>query len=138
MVSLILFIGMASIFDLKNRCIPNLLLLGFSIIFSLELILFREFHELFQIFVGVLITLIVLCPLFLFRQLGSGDIKFLMVLGLKLSLKMTLMSFVLGLYLSFIPALFWLIHGKRKNVNRKKIPMIPFMSLGLVILHLGR
>ena len=116
-IIMMLFLAMASYYDLRYDRIPNRLL----IVFGLFVVLFNLIVYTLKVpgmlidtvgaiesLTGLLIPLIVLLPLWLIKAIGAGDIKLLMVMGLSLGTEIILIGFY-SFIVSALIGLFYLV-----------------------------
>lgn len=85
--------------DLRHRRIPNVLSLGGWVVGGLHLIIAGHSPlgaSASSAWLAAGLALLVTLPGYLMRQLGAGDVKFLVALGLLTSWPLTLNSFAIG------------------------------------------
>lgn len=147
--------------DFRHRRIPNSLSLGAWVFGVLHLVILGKSFlgasptsSLLAAGFAVLVTL----PGYLMRQLGAGDVKFLVALGLLSSWPLTLNCFAIGALLGAATALagshrlallMWLPHALRRPGSRieqwglaappkRHVPFGTCLTLGLLLaLYLG-
>lgn len=80
MATLLGVLSIAAFKDLRERRIPNrLILIGFAAAFVIAFLM--GFEAVLSAFIGVLSALFVFFPVYLWGALGAGDVKLLMVVG---------------------------------------------------------
>lgn len=78
------------------------------------------------------LVIMILLPLFIVKSLGAGDVKFISVIAIYLSIEKVLQIFITGIFLSLIPLTHTIITKQRmKNI---RIPMAPcFTAAALLV-----
>lgn len=128
----------AAIYDLRKRIVPNLLLLGMlaawvmwagaAALTDWDTALLYILRALAG---GAILGLSALLVYFLSRRgLGGGDVKFLAVSGLYLTVGPGLMAIFLGTVLSALTALVLML--LRKIGTKDAIPLVPFLYIGIL------
>lgn len=120
-----LYLFLASIFDVKTRKIPLILIIIFSII---EIIYFTNFHFVLGLIPGFLMIIIsrITC-----NSIGYGDSFLILSLGFSLSIYTVFQLLLLGLFFSSIIGCLLLL----KNKNKKyKLPFLPFLFIAWLTL----
>lgn len=101
--------GLAVIWDIRTRKIPNLLLIGgLAIGWCIQIIEYGR-EGMLQFLGGSLIPLFLLAVLFYFRMLGAGDIKLFSVIGGFLGINSIIPCIAVSFLLGAILSLFLLI-----------------------------
>ena len=132
------FAGIATVFDIKKRQIPNKLILcmfGTWLIIlcvMLSIDISRAVMILIDSGLGLLIGGGIFMSVYLISKngLGGGDVKFMAAAGLFLGLGSTLTSILLGSTLAAITGIALIIF---KKITRKdKMPLAPFLLIGIL------
>lgn len=139
MYVVLLIIGyIAAIFDIRERRIPNKVVLALFVCWVIviipQLILHRETAIQLSIYggLGFLINGVLLLLVYYIsrKALGGGDVKFMTVAGLYLGPPILTAM----LYGSVLAAVVSIILIFAKKINRKdSIPLIPFLYVGTVV-----
>jgi len=119
--------------DIHTRKIPNEYLLYAAILgITFQHTKFDK-EELLKDILNFTIIIFILFPLYIFRVLGAGDIKFTAVWGMKIGITQAFRGFVIGLYVgSAIGLVAWAVSKKLKN----KIPFSPAILIGMMAVSL--
>lgn len=135
---LLLFGYIASIIDIKSKCVPNQLVIGMILTWFFILMWRLFFDENVLVFLkDAVLGFIIGGGLFLFvyvisrRGLGGGDVKFMAAVGLYTGFAETLSVMLYGTMLAALAGIILLL---LKKISRKDaIPLIPFLYLGILI-----
>ena len=73
-ITVIIYLMLCVICDIRTYKIPNFIHLFFLLV-RLLMILFEGIYAIAPAFIGILLPLVVLFPLFVIRAIGAGDIK---------------------------------------------------------------
>lgn len=124
-----------SIMDYSIQKIKNNFIIQILILAIIKLILVEKGQILPNIigFFSVSIVLLLLA-IIVPGSIGGGDIKLLAVSGLYLGNLKIIVAFCLGMLLAGLYIVF--INIKNRNRNLKKIPLGPFLSMGMIIADL--
>lgn len=127
----------ASFIDLEFMIIPNrLIIVGTAIV--LPFVFFGAHIEMLDAFLGMILgggflAVVSLASLLILKKegMGGGDIKMMAMAGLYLGLELTIVSFVVSIYLAAI--LIVVLFALKKLKRGDYIPFGPFLSIGVVI-----
>jgi len=117
--------------------IPNrLIIVGTAIV--LPFVFFGAHIEMLDAFLGMILgggflAVVSLASLLILKKegMGGGDIKMMAMAGLYLGLELTIVSFVVSIYLAAI--LIVVLFALKKLKRGDYIPFGPFLSIGVVI-----
>lgn len=124
-----LYLFLASVFDIKSRKIPLLLITIFSIFWIINSLIFsRNLHLLFGLIPGLIMIII---SYITNNSLGYGDAFLILSLGFTLSFYEVFHILLLGLFFASIIGCLLLI--KKKN-KKYKLPFSPFLLLAWLTL----
>lgn len=131
----LLFLFIGSIFDLKTRKLPLIFLLFFGGV-AVVLMILGFSKEPTDILARILPGILLLMLGFATREgIGYGDGAAAVILGLLLGWEWCIAAVMAGFFLSTLCAAVLLM---LKRVNGKsRIPYIPFLTVGLVVMLLG-
>ncbi|MGM7720957.1 A24 family peptidase [uncultured Metabacillus sp.] len=132
--SLISFIMIVVVSDIKYMIIPDAVNLFFLLLFAIERILIPLnpwWDPIAGLVVGGLVPLIII--LISKGGLGGGDMKFLAVLGLILGWKLVLLCFFLATLIGTVAGLIGLSTGHIKK--SRPFPFGPFLGIGALIAY---
>ncbi len=119
---LIGILGVAVIIDCLTYKIPNALILGALaagfVIKGTNALLSGDPWIILKIFAGMLITFLLLFPLYALRALGAGDIKLIIVVSVYMTLKEALYICLLSLFIGAIIGIISLIVSLLKIVSK--------------------
>ena len=120
-----------SIIDINTRIIPNALIL-FLLLFSLLLSVFGAENQSFLLhLLGLAVTGVLFCiPLLLTKTVGSGDIKYLAVMGFCLGFPDAIKAIMLFSAILLVWLVILLI--SKKGGLQTKLALGPFISIGFV------
>ncbi|MBQ7038991.1 MAG: prepilin peptidase [Clostridia bacterium] len=125
----ILFIS--AVFDMKNRKIPNVLI----ILLLLTGVLSIKLHgELSLKLLGLLFPSVLLLIPYHFNKTGAGDIKLFAATGLILGLYLNIIVFVISLVLALVYSILCMVFKKSGPTS---LPFAPFVSIAFLILILS-
>jgi prepilin signal peptidase PulO-like enzyme (type II secretory pathway) len=138
-IIIITFGYVASVLDIKTRCIPNGLVLGMlavwlvimavKLLFNIEEGIRLLVDSLFGLLVGG--GLFILVYLLSRKGLGGGDVKFMAAAGLFLGVGKTIPAMLYG---SVLAALTGLVLILLKKIGRRDtMPLAPFLYAGILI-----
>lgn len=115
----------SAIIDIKKRIVPNYILISIILISLIDV----ENIQLLGIFAGVPFLIGAVATN---GGIGGGDVKIISCVGLILGLTGIIASLILSL---FIMIIFIIIVKKimNKNIGSEKLPMLPFLNLGFII-----
>ena len=124
---IIIFLILATISDLYNRTIPNLLLIG-MFLYSIYLN-----HNSFPVFfISLLISLLVILPLYKLNFFAGGDAKLLIILGTIVGYSnlhyLFSIIFIIGGFQGLIYKLL-----QNKNKDQRNIPYALSIFIGYII-----
>ena len=139
----VIIIITAAIIDIKERRIPNNLILCTLFPLFLKIVLFLSEYQnkktnlkefLIDIFGGVLIALIFIgVPYFLNRSMGGGDLKLVTVFSAYLGLKNMLTVLYIAFATCAITGICIFIFSKlKKRAIPKTLPFVPFLLIGIL------
>jgi prepilin peptidase CpaA len=116
-ISIFVFLAVAVYFDLKNRKIPNALVI-FSFVCSMALCFFIEGRDsLSSAFTSLLLSFALLLPIYLAKIIAAGDFKLFVALSPMLTVNGTLEVFIHSILWAAILGLIWMYRqGVLKNV----------------------
>jgi len=135
----ITFSYIAMLFDIRQKCIPNKLVLSMLIAWSLLITqnLFSDIQTgvllLADGVLGLLIGGGVFMTVYLLyrKGLGGGDVKFMAAAGLYLGFSNTIPAILYGTILAALTGLTLIVLGK---ITRKDtMPLAPFLFIGIMI-----
>ena len=127
-ITLVLFLVIASYFDIKYLKIPNKLNLSFFVIrFALIPIIGFSMDNIYGFLFAFLIFLI---PAMIANKPMGGDIKAFSVIGLYLGFKTTILSLIIIIVISII----YMTIKKFIYKDINDIPLAPFFLLSILIL----
>jgi len=135
----VLFAGVATVYDIKSRQIPNKLILCMlgTWILIICIILISDINKViatlidsgFGLFLGG--GIFILVYLISRKGLGGGDVKFMAAAGLYLGLSSTVSSIFYGTILAALTGIVLIL---LKKITRKdKMPLAPFLLIGIII-----
>jgi Flp pilus assembly protein protease CpaA len=124
-----------SIIDINARIIPNTLVL-FLLFFSLLFSIFGAEKQPFLLhLLGLVVITVLFCiPLLLTKAVGSGDIKYLAVMGFSLGYPDAIKAIMIFSVILLGWMVFLLV--SKKGVLQTKLALGPFISLGFVAILL--
>ncbi|GHT81213.1 hypothetical protein FACS1894125_1530 [Actinomycetota bacterium] len=141
LVTIVLALCYLAHIDFYTHRVPNfilLVLLGIrGVIYIIQLLQVQEFDEISAIFVPDLLTALVFAGFFFLVAfltrggMGMGDIKLLGVISLYLGFKMTFLSLIFGMIISFIVAVVMMVAKKKKRDD--VVPFVPFLAFGVFV-----
>ena len=121
-----------SIYDIKKLQIPLVVMYLILLTGIIVDILYRRNVFIFDIVAAASMCLLfILCRLITKKGLGLGDVQYSLVCGFYSGLP----YFILGSLISSLAGIifFLILIFQKKDIQNKKIPFAPFMSLGTVI-----
>jgi len=133
------FAGIATVYDIKSRQIPNkliLCMLGTWVLIVL-IILLADINRVVAVLInsglGLLSGGVIFMLVYLISQkgLGGGDVKFMAAAGLYLGLSSTMQSIFYGTLLAAITGVVLILLKKLKR--KDKMPLAPFLLAGIII-----
>lgn len=127
---LIIICGMIAVFfiDLKNRIIPDNILIFIGMLSLLEMFFLDRVNLPNHLFTGVGFFLFFLLLVIMTRGkgMGLGDVKFAFVIGLILGFPLVLVSFYLSFLTGALISLILVLKGKK--TMKSTIPFGPFLA----------
>jgi len=119
--------------DLKNRIIPDQVLLLLLIVSLIYLVLFQSQMLLNHLLSGIILFIIFLALVVATRGkgMGLGDVKFSFIMGLLLGFPKIIVAFYLSFLTGAIFSLILVILGKKKM--KSTIPFGPFLAVSTLI-----
>jgi len=125
---IIIFLILATISDLYNRTIPNLLLIG-MFLYSIYLN-----HNSFPVFfISLLISLLVILPLYKLNFFAGGDAKLLIILGTIVGYSNLHYLFPIIFIIGGLQSLIYKLFFQNKNQDQKNIPYALSIFIGYII-----
>jgi len=133
-----------SVYDLKQRRLPNILTLGGAAC-SLVYLWVLGYSPLGALPPSALAAglgaAVFLLPFYGFGWLGAGDVKLMSAIGFIGGVKVLLVTFVLGSLLTFPYALWLWVSARRRRENlesaTRRIPQGAFLAAGLLLAMAG-
>jgi len=127
----LLFSFSLSIYDIKYKKVPNIVLFILFILSLLNKIFINRSITTSFLNLGISLLTLLLVYFISKGKLGMGDIKFSSIIAFEFGYKIWVYSL---LYCSFIALIISLVLVKINKINTKtKIPFIPFISAGLLL-----
>lgn len=130
----IIFIIICTVFDLKKKTIP-VLIIAISGMLSFGFLFIEEtdwYLVMYSLIPGAVLLMLSLCTK---ESIGYGDGFIVLILGLLLGITKCVTVVFIGFFVFAIFALFLLLI---KKVNGKsKLPYVPFLAIGLGVVLFG-
>lgn len=118
-------LGVAVIIDCQTFKIPNALivgaLVGGFVVKGTNAILTGDLLIMADMFIAILLTMIILIPLYVFKALGAGDIKLFIVISAYTSMKESLYICLLSLFIGAIIGLIKILSTRMNNISFHRI-----------------
>lgn len=120
----------ASVYDLRERRIPNWLVL-FLFVIGVALALLN--HRLFEFVFYVFIAIVVLLPLFAFRQIGAGDVKLIAVIAGYFGLEIINIAFYFSIVGAGIAFCLIFLRKRLPWIECSNLPYAVPITIGLIV-----
>jgi prepilin signal peptidase PulO-like enzyme (type II secretory pathway) len=127
---IVLFLFILSYFDITHKGIYKNLIHVFLAVSLLFFFLF--FLDIYNIFLPLLFTLLILGLNIIKKSFGLGDVLVLLGLGILLNTSQYLVMFWLGILIALLYSLILVIKDC-VDIKNTKIPMVPFFTLSFTI-----
>lgn len=123
------FLGAASIWDLKTKRIPNLLIVA-GLICAVGSSAFVSLEALGWSLGGAVLGAVLMLPFYNWNLMGGGDVKLAGLIGAIVGFPGVIVAIALGLWIGaiVIPTLLW--SGVVKGGD--KVPFAPILTLGAI------
>lgn len=139
-ILLSMFLGIASFIDIRKRIVPDLLTAVFLAAAILMRLIYHNDHSLIYYVAGAVIGFVILLVVSLMTNgdIGGGDVKIYVPIGLIMGPELTLFSLVV---FSIVVIIYYFARWiknrvlKKSNLVARGIPLVPFITLAVLIVE---